>query len=149
MRLEISGREEIEAPTERVWAGLIDPALLERCIAGCRAMDELARDSYRIRLELKVAAIAGTFEGQIGLSNRVEGEGCVITVAGSGSLGHGRGEARLRLERIPAGTLLCYQGNGEIGGLVAGVGQRVLRGVSKHLIGTFFKSLRSELAGPA
>jgi carbon monoxide dehydrogenase subunit G len=41
--------------------------------------------------------------------------------------------------------LLVYEGTGEIGGLVAGVGQRVLRGVSKHLIGKFFKSVRTEL----
>ena len=37
-----------------------------------------------------------------------------------------------------------YNGEGEIGGLVAGVGQRILKGVAKHLIGQFFKALRKE-----
>ena len=32
-----------------------------------------------------------------------------------------------------------------IGGLVAGVGQRMLKSVSKHLIGRFFKDLRKQL----
>src|SRR5215472_7435523 len=76
MRLEISGREQIEAPSERVWAGLMDPGLLKRCIPGCRSMEELAPDAYRIRLELKVAAVAGAFEGRIGLADRIEATAC-------------------------------------------------------------------------
>ena len=44
-----------------------------------------------------------------------------------------------------------YSGEGEIGGLVAGVGQRILKGVAKHLIKQFFTSLRREVtaASPA
>jgi uncharacterized protein len=42
---------------------------------------------------------------------------------------------------------MSYAGSGEIGGLVAGVGQRVLRGVSRHLIASFIKAVRSELEG--
>jgi hypothetical protein len=41
-----------------------------------------------------------------------------------------------------------YAGEGEIGGLVAGVGQRILKGVAKHLIGQFFVSLRRAVAAP-
>ena len=42
-----------------------------------------------------------------------------------------------------------YSGEGEIGGLVAGVGQRILKGVSKYLIGQFFTALRREVATPS
>ena len=47
------------------------------------------------------------------------------------------------------GTLLIYEGSGEIGGLVAGVGQRVLRGVAKHLVAKFITAVRTELEGAA
>jgi len=39
-----------------------------------------------------------------------------------------------------------YSGESEIGGLIAGVGQRILKGVSKYLIGQFFTALRREVA---
>jgi carbon monoxide dehydrogenase subunit G len=74
-------------------------------------------------------------------------ERCRISVSGTGTLGHGSGDARFTLEPADGATILTYEGAGEIGGLVAGVGQRVLRGVSKHLIGKFIKAVRSELAG--
>ena len=145
MKLDIGGKEVIAAPLERVWASLNDPGFLTRCIPGCREMRELAPDTYAVRLDLKVASVGGSFEGKIALSDKVAPQTCRITVSGSGTLGHGTGEARFTLEPADGGTLLAYEGAGEIGGLVAGVGQRVLRGVSKHLIGKFFKSARTEL----
>ena len=147
MKLDIGGKEVIAAPLERVWASLNDPAFLTRCIPGCRSMQELAPDSYAVRLDLKVASVGGSFEGEIALSDKTAPEQCRIAVSGSGTLGHGSGEARFTLAPAEGGTLLAYEGGGEIGGLVAGVGQRVLRGVSKHLIGKFFKSVRTRAGG--
>jgi carbon monoxide dehydrogenase subunit G len=147
VKLDISGREAITAPLERVWASLNDPQFLTRCIPGCRSMRELAPDKYAVHLDLKVASVGGSFQGQIALSDKAAPERCRIAVWGSGTLGHGSGEARFTLEPAEGGTLLAYDGTGEIGGLVAGVGQRVLRGVSRHLIGKFFKAIRSELEG--
>ena len=146
MKLDIGGQERIEASIERLWASLNDPAFLTRCIPGCRSMREIAPDSYAVHLDLKIASVGGSFEGSIGLSEKTPPTHCRIAVSGSGTLGHGSGQARFKLEPAEAGTLLIYEGSGEIGGLVAGVGQRVLRGVSKHLVGKFIKAVRSELS---
>ena len=97
----------------------------------------------------RVASVGGSFEGNIGLSEKTPPERCRIAVSGSGTLGHGSGEARFKLEPAEGGTLLTYEGSGEIGGLVAGVGQRVLRGVSKHLVAKFIKAVRTELEAGA
>jgi hypothetical protein len=110
-------------------------------------MQEVAPDSYSVCLELKMASVGGSFEGNIALSDKSAPERCCIRVSGSGTLGHGTGEARFTLSPIEGGTRMVYEGAGEIGGLVAGVGQRVLRGVSKHLIGKFIGAVRSEIAG--
>ena len=145
MKLDIGGKEVIAAPLERVWTNVNDPAFLSRCIPGCREMRELSPDKYAVQMDLKVASVGGSFAGEIALSDKAAPQACRIAISGSGTLGHGTGEARFTLEPAQNGTLLVYEGAGEIGGLVAGVGQRVLRGVSKHLIGKFFKSVRSEL----
>lgn len=149
MQLDIGGKEVIAAPQERVWRSLNDPACLTRCIPGCRTMRELAADKYAVQLDLKVASVGGSFAGEIVLSEKAAPQECRIVIFGSGTLGHGSGEAKFHLAPADGGTLLAYEGVGEIGGLVAGVGQRVLRGVSKHLIGRFFKALRSELEAAA
>jgi carbon monoxide dehydrogenase subunit G len=147
LKLEISGRELIAAGVERVWLSLNDADFLTRCIPGCREMQQIAPDRFAIVLQLQLAAVGGSFQGNITLSEKIAMQQCHIEVTGSGTLGHGRGAARFTLEPADGGTLLSYAGSGEIGGLIAGVGQRLLRGVSKHLIATFIKAVRSELEG--
>ncbi|QTL02201.1 carbon monoxide dehydrogenase subunit G [Aquabacter sp. L1I39] len=145
MKLDISGSEPIHTDVESLWTALNDPAVLTRCIPGCKAMTETAPDAYKVDMQLRVAAVGGSFEGEIALADKEPPRTCRITVSGAGSLGHGHGEARFEIVPQGDGTcLLTFQGNGEVGGLVAGVGQRILGSVSKHLIGRFFVALRKE-----
>ena len=145
MKLDIGGEEVIGAAPEALWRALNDPLVLTRCIPGCKAMTLTAPDAYTIVLELKVASVGGSFEGAIALAEKHEPLGCVVAVSGAGTLGNGKGAARFEIQPQDAiSARLVYRGEGEIGGLVAGVGQRILKGVSKHLIGQFFKALRKE-----
>jgi carbon monoxide dehydrogenase subunit G len=150
MRLDIGGVEKIQAPVEALWKALNDPVVLTRCIPGCRTMTEIAPDTYKVEMQLRVAAVGGSFEGEIALSDKVPPKACSIKVSGAGTLGHGNGSARFEIAPDgPGVSSLTFQGAGEIGGLVAGVGQRILSSVSKHLVGRFFTALRKEFETPA
>ncbi len=149
MKLDIGGSEILHAPVEAVWAALNDPAVLTRCIPGCRSMTGTGPDAYAVVMELRVAAVGGSFEGEISLHDKLAPKSCGIRVSGAGTLGQGSGTAQFEIEPEGEGSKLVYKGSGEIGGLVAGVGQRILSGVSKHLVGRFFTALRQELGGTA
>jgi carbon monoxide dehydrogenase subunit G len=150
MKLDIGGSEMIAAPVERLWQALNDPAVLTACIPGCKSMTETGPDAYRLEMQLRVAAVGGSFEGAIALHDKEPPRTCRITVSGAGTLGHGNGEARFEISpEGDGGSRLSYQGTGEIGGLVAGVGQRVLGSVSKHLVGRFFTALRKHFENGA
>jgi uncharacterized protein len=147
MKLDIGGSEVIATSPEELWRSLNDPAVLTRCIPGCRGMSETGSDAYKIELQLRVAAVGGTFDGEIALRDKEAPHRCRVAVSGAGSLGHGNGEANFTIAAHESGSQLTYAGTGEIGGLVAGVGQRILGSVSKHLIGRFFTALRSQFEG--
>ncbi len=145
MKLDIGGVETIQVPAEALWKALNDPAVLTRCIPGCKTMVETEPDTYKVEMQLRVAAVGGSFEGEIALSDKAPPKACSIKVSGAGTLGHGNGSARFEIEPDgPDASHLTFNGVGEIGGLVAGVGQRILSSVSKHLVGRFFTSLRKE-----
>src|SRR6266700_7797196 len=149
VKLDIGGVETIRVPVEALWKALNDPVVLTRCIPGCKTMTAIAPDAYKVEMQLRVAAVGGSFEGEIALSDKEPPNACSIKVSGAGTLGHGNGSARFRIEpEGPTTSLLTFQGAGEIGGLVAGVGQRILSSVSKHLVGRFFIALRRELETP-
>jgi uncharacterized protein len=146
MKLDIGGDEMFECTVEALWRALNDPAVLKNCIPGCKDMFVEGGDRFKLMLNLKVASVGGSFEGEISLSDKIPPTQCKIAVSGSGTLGQGSGGAMFLLAVQPGGTLMRYTGEGEIGGLVAGVGQRILKGVSKYLIGQFFTALRREIA---
>ncbi len=149
MKLDIGGNEAIPAPVEALWIALNDPKVLTRCVPGCKSMIEIGPDAYKVDMQLKVAAVGGSFEGEISLADKQAPQTCSIKVSGAGTLGHGNGTARFEIEPDGEnGSRLIYKGTGEIGGLVAGVGQRILSSVSKHLIGRFFVALRKEFEQP-
>lgn len=150
MKLDIGGEETIKASVDQLWTALNDPDVLTRCIPGCKAMVETEPDSYKVEMQLRVAAVGGSFEGEISLFDKEEPKSCNIKVSGAGTLGHGNGTAKFEIVPVDATTCtLKFQGVGEIGGLVAGVGQRILTSVSKHLVGKFFTALRKDLESNA
>jgi carbon monoxide dehydrogenase subunit G len=149
VKLDIGGNEAIPASVDALWAAINDPKVLTRCVPGCKSMTEIGPDVYKVDMQLRVAAVGGSFEGEISLSDKQVPRTCSIKVSGAGTLGHGNGTARFEIEPDGEnGSRLIYKGSGEIGGLVAGVGQRILSSVSKHLIGRFFVAFRKEFDAP-
>lgn len=147
MKMVVTGSEEIATSRQQLWEGLQDPAVLTKCIPGCKVMTATAPDEYDVKMQLKVAAVGGSFNGTVKLYDKTPPEICHITVTGGGTLGTGEGTAKFTLtETGPTSAMLTYEGSGEIGGLVAGVGQRVLGSVSKHLTKQFFTALKKHYA---
>ena len=150
MKIELAGEETLACSQQVLWIALNNPDVLTRCIPGCSGMIETAPNSYNMTMELKVAAVGGAFEGAIALTDIVEPDRCRITISGEGTLGQGTGEASFRI--TPKGaddSILAFEGSAEVGGLVVGVGQRVLGSVAKQLVKRFFKALRLDLAAEA
>ena len=146
--LELSGESVFQAGREQLWALLNDPEVLRRAIPGCNAIERVAEDRYRMGLKVQVANVSGEYMGEVEIRDRREPAHYVLLVGGEGSIGFMKGRAVFDLEACADGsTRLRYTGSAEVGGLAAGVGQRVLAGVARFLAGRFFKALEKEIAG--
>src|SRR6187431_1344307 len=114
MKLDIGGEETVQASVEQLWSALNDPLVLTRCIPGCKAMIETSPDNYKVEMQLRVAAVGGSFEGEISLFDKVPPKTCSIKVSGAGTLGHGNGSARFEIaSEGPDASRLSFHGNGE------------------------------------
>ncbi len=150
MKLNFSGKETIDVAPQTLWDVLIDPEILQMVVPGCREMRATSEAEYIMALDLKVAAVGGSFEGKIALLDMPPPARCQITVSGEGTLGTGTGTASVMIADEGGGkSTISYQADGDVGGLVAGVGQRVLLGVTKHLTRQFFTSLKKQFSNPS
>jgi hypothetical protein len=64
-----------------------------------------------------------------------------LVVEGSGKPGFVNGEATIELVADGAGTTVRVTGRGNVGGVIARVGQRLLGSVSKMMMDRFFACL--------
>lgn len=145
--LELKGEQVFAAARPALWALLNDPEVLKRAIPGCNAVEPIGADRYRMGLKVQVANVSGEYMGEVEIQDRAEPSHYVLLVGGEGSIGFMKGRAAFDLDaREDGSTLLRYAGAAEVGGVVAGVGQRVLLGVARFLVGRFFKGLEKEIA---
>jgi hypothetical protein len=147
MAIELKGEQTLAVSQATLWALLNDPAVLAKTIPGCNTVREVGPDRYEMGLKLQVANVSGEYVGTVAIEEKREPAHYILSVEGQGSIGFMKGHAVFDLEVVSdAQTRLLYTGSGEVGGVVAGVGQRVLSGVAKFLVGRFFKALEKHIA---
>ena len=120
--MDITGTYTFNAPPDRVWALLMDPATIASCIPGCDRFEPDGEDRYKATLTIGLAAITGTYEGIVVITDKsphnsyrltVEGQGKPGFVDGALAAARGR-EAGSELHAQPGHLDACASGRREI-----------------------------------
>ncbi|HEY5617521.1 MAG TPA: carbon monoxide dehydrogenase subunit G [Vicinamibacterales bacterium] len=143
--MEISGTYSFNASPERVWALLMDSAVISSCIPGCHALEPDGDNRFRARLTVAMAAITGTYDGVVTLSDFVPGASYRLTAEGQGRPGFVKGSALIALRPDGAATIVDVSGTVQTGGTIARLGQRLIGSVSKLMMDRFFGCLQSKV----
>ncbi|MGL5862656.1 MAG: SRPBCC family protein, partial [Phycicoccus sp.] len=146
--MRITGSATLAAPVGEVWGAILDPAVLARTLPGCEALSVVGDDRYAMTVTAGVAAIKGTYTGEVALLDQVAPESLTLRASGAGAPGTVDADVRVRFSPGGSGgTDVSYDADAAVGGAVGGVGQRMLAGVTRRMAGQFFAALDAELAG--
>lgn len=143
--MKVSGTFHLPASRERVFAALVDPVVLQRCIEGAERLVRTTDDTYDVHLRLGIGAIKGSYVGTVRLADQAPPERFTLHVEGKGAPGFVRGRAVIQLKAVESGTDAMCDADGQAGGLIAAVGSRLLEATARKLMDRFFERLRSEL----
>ena len=139
--MKLEGSYDVKAPRQKVWGAFLDPETLRKAIPGCEKLELIGNDEYKATLKIGVAAVKGTFEGKVRLLEKNPPESYRLAAEGSGGPGFVRADTLITLTDADDGTRVSYSADVQIGGLIAGVGQRMLGGVSKMMADQFFNKM--------
>jgi carbon monoxide dehydrogenase subunit G len=143
--MTLDGSHLFRAPRDRVWAVLTDPAVLARATPGCERLDPIGPDEFEATLSVGIAAVKGTYQGRVAITDKVPPEGYTLRIEGSGRPGFVKGEGRLSLTEQDGQTLATIKGEAQVGGLIAAVGQRLLGAAARMMLSQFFSALEAEV----
>jgi uncharacterized protein len=145
--LKIAGSHALPFPPERVYRMMQDPEVLTRAMPGAERLEKIGEDEYRMKMKMAMASLSGAFDGKVRITDQTPPSSFRLIVEGSGKIGFMKGDGLLKLAPKDSGTEVTYEGDVQVGGTMAAVGQRLIDGAAKMMIRRFFDKLAEEAAG--
>ena len=145
--MDISGSYTFNAPPGRVWALLMDPVVIASCIPGADRFEPDGENRYRTKLTVAMAAITGSYEGTVTMSEVVPKTSYVLTAEGQGRPGTVNGRSAIALREQDGKTIVDVTGTVQTAGPIARLGQRLIGSVSKMMLDRFFACLQAKIEG--
>lgn len=143
--VKLAGTHSFDAPKSEVWEALLDPDVLSRILPGCKQLDKTADNEFSGEISIRVGPVQGTFNGKVTLDDIDPPNGYRMEIAGQGRPGYVKGVGTLRLEG-DGPTTLHYDGDAQLSGRIASVGQRLVDSTARSLTRQGLQSLESIIA---
>jgi len=136
--VKVAGSYTLAMPQDRAYTLLQDPEVLAKCIPGCERLEKVGPDEYAMKMKMALAAVSGSFDGKVSIADQNPPDSFRLIVEGTGKIGWMKGGGVLTLS---GGTEVKYEGDVQVGGTIAAVGQRLVDTTAKMLIKRFFEKL--------
>lgn len=144
--MQLAGQFTLAAARRVVYEKLLDPQTLARALPGCEALKPHPDGGFRAEMKIGIAAVRGNYRGRVEILDAKPPESFRLRVDGQGPGGFVKGEGTLRLEEAgEEETLVNYSGEAQVGGTIAGVGQRLLQAAARQVIDQFFEAFAKQL----
>ncbi|MEV5889407.1 SRPBCC family protein [Nonomuraea fuscirosea] len=147
--MKVAGSAVIGVHRDQAWMALRDPEVLVRTIPGCERLEETGPDTYRMTVNAGVASIKGVYQGEVSLGDPLAPESFTLRACGQGAPGTVDATVQVRLSEVDGGTRVDYDAEAVIGGMIGGVGQRMLGAAARRTAAEFFSAVDEHLRAPA
>ncbi len=143
--MHIEGSYKFQAPREAVWDAIMDPEIMGKALPGGEKLERVSETEYVGVMDVRVGPVQGKFQGKIDLLEANRPESCTMKVDGRGTPGFLSGTGSWSLAADGAGTVMTYNGDVDVGGKIANVGQRLMDSSAKSLIRQGLESLDGQI----
>lgn len=139
MRIEFS--HPLAADPARVYAALMDPSIIQRCIDGCESLTPAGDNTYATRLRVGGAGVKGT----VRLLSTQPGAALTLAIEAKGLPGSIKATVEMTLVDLGAATEVRGAGDVTVGGFAAALGSKIIENGAREAISDFFSKLSSQI----
>ena len=131
---------------DKIFTLITDPAVLQRCIAGCEKMERTSEDNYNAHLKIGIAGLKGSYVGKVQLQEKRVPESFKLLMEGKGGPGFVKGSAHIQLTDKGDQTEIRCDSEVQVGGMIAAIGSRLVEAIGKKMMDDFFNKFAQEAA---
>jgi uncharacterized protein len=145
--MKLSATFTYKTAQEKLFWALVDPAVVQKCIDGGEKMEKTGEVRYDAHLNIGVAGIKGSYIGKIRITDQRPPESLPLEAGGTGKPGWVKGMAKFHVLPKDEGIEVRCESEGEVGGLIASVGSRLIEAVGKKMLNEYFRKLGQHVGG--
>ena len=143
--MKLNGSYTFPIERDKLWAALMDPEIIGACVPGVQSFSAVAPDTYAFEVGFRVGIVTGAYKGTLEVRDIDAPNAYRMVVQGAGVRTDMRGEGNVALSSDdPTTTTLTFDGDVNVTGILARVGQRMMGTVAKQQIDRLFQCLSAK-----
>ncbi len=145
--MKFEGTVTINAPQEKVFAGLIDPNLVSQCAPGVQSVEVIQPDKqFRAVASVGFGVVKVKFDTEVEFLDLSEPNYAKIKAHGKAPGSAADIVAEMRLSSPAANTTeMKWEADITIVGSIAGMASRLMGGMTQKLTGSFFECFKKKI----
>ncbi|HSB08420.1 MAG TPA: SRPBCC family protein [Blastocatellia bacterium] len=149
MAFKIEEAFDVQAPVQRVWEYLIDPASVAVCLPGAELLESRADGSYLGAVKVKVGPVAMSYKGVVKFTE-LDKQARLVRLVGEGREAGGGGSAKLtmlsKITDLPTGgSHVIVEAEVDLVGKIVQFGRGMIEEVSRQLFRQFAACAKQHL----
>ena len=149
MAIRLENEYHIDLDQENVWKAINNPEILSEILPNCESLEPISEHQFIAHIKVKIGPISSKFKSTLELFDLKEPDGYRFRVQGSGKKGSMNGQGEIKLLSNGSGTGFTFIAEGNVTGLIARVGQRLIEATGKRLMDQGFENFKNRVMGSA
>src|SRR5688500_12383720 len=149
MAYKIAEQFEVQAPIERVWQYLIDPASVVQCLPGAELLESHEDRTFAGQIKVKVGPLSMSYKGK-GSFTEVNDDTHTVRMVGEARELGGSGSTKVTMVSIVTGveggsSRVSVEADIHLVGRIVQFGRGMIEEVSRQMFGQFATCVKSRL----
>lgn len=146
MKLNFNGSFELAVPVEKAFDFLTDPSSIRGCIPDVEKFEILDDKNFNARIKVGVGFVRGSFDVKCSILESNRPSHSKFSIEGSGVPGKVKIQISFDLkEKSRDSTLVNWTADSELGGLITGLGETILRRTSESKVQEILNRIKEKL----
>lgn len=142
--MKLAGDYRFDVLVQDVWDALFDPAVLAAALPGCEKLERVD-GQFVGEMKIKIGPVSGAFVGKVDLQDIDEPRRYTMVIDGRGNAGFVKAKASVELVADGDGTILRYDGDAQVGGKIASVGERLIDASARAIVKQSLEGLHANV----
>ena len=149
MAINLKKEYSLDLPQQEVWDAIITHEILAEILPNCDSLKPISIHQFTANIYIKIGPISSKFQSTLEMFDLKEPDGYKFRVQGNGKKGSMNGQGEIKLFSNGSGTGFTFIAEGNINGIIARVGQRLIEAAGKKLMDQGFENFKNRVMGSA